>query len=149
MARLSGPPPPFTLAPTAMASPPPPAASAPPPGFMLPVLAVALLVLVALGLVIAGVFLGWHRVLFVTQMSFLTASVCLTPTLSYHLTKRWGRFARATLEILLLNVIVVSFYLWLWGSEGLGHWIIYPVTLILIVEAGGHLVEWNKVRTLK
>ena len=111
--------------------------------------AVALLVLVVLGLIIAGVFLGWHRLLFATRMLLLTTSVCVTPTLSYYLTLLWGRVARAILESLLFNVIVVSFYLWLWGSEGVGHWIIYPVTLILIVEAGGHLVEWNKIRTLK
>jgi len=124
-------------------------ASAPPAAFRLPVLALALLVPIALLLVIVAFFLRWPRLLFATQMLLLTTSVCLTPTLSYHLTRRWGRFARAILEILLLNVIVVSFYLWLWRSAGLVHWIIYPVTLILIVEAGGHLVEWNKVRTLR
>ncbi|HMG74210.1 MAG TPA: hypothetical protein VK582_11975 [Pyrinomonadaceae bacterium] len=136
-------------APPAMASAPPPMASAPPAAFRLPVLALALLVPIALLLVIVAFFLRWPRLLFATQMLLLTTSVCLTPTLSYHLTRRWGRFARAILEILLLNVIVVSFYLWLWRSAGLVHWIIYPVTLILIVEAGGHLVEWNKVRTLR
>jgi len=138
-----------------MAGSPPPVACPPPPGTVpapalkLLALAVALLILVALGLAIAGMFLRWHGVLFAAQMLSLTASVCLTPTVSYYLTRRWGRLTRAILEILLFNVIVVSFYLWLWGNEGLNHWIVYPVTLILIVEAGGHLVEWNKERTLK
>lgn len=139
MARLAG-------APLHMyASAPPPVASAPPPAFRFVGLVVGTLFLLVALVVIYRLL---HRFLFPAQMLLLTAGLCLTPTLSYHLTLRWGRITRAILEILLFNGIVDLFYLWLWGREGFWRWMIYPGALILIIDAGGHLVEWNKVQTL-
>ena len=146
MARLAAAPTSYAVAP--MAAAPPPNASAPPPVFRSKVWVIALLLVPALGFVVAAVLLGWPRLLFAMQMLLLTIAVCLTPILSSLLPRRAGRLPRAMLEITLFTAIVVGFYFWLWGGGGLTEWILYPFTLILIIDAGGHLVEWNKCKTI-
>jgi hypothetical protein len=116
------------------------------------VAALGLMVLAAL----SGVWLAarpsspWRgRLLFAGQMALLTAALCLTPTLAYHLTKRWRRAARVVLETWLFTSVFVLFYLWLWGDEGLGEWLRYAVGLLLLIEVGSNLVERHKLKTIE
>jgi hypothetical protein len=92
---------------------------------------------------------GMAGLLIVGQMALLTITICLTPTIAYHLTKRWGRVARAALETLLFLTLLFGFGYWLLGAVAFGVWLIYGTALILLLEAGGHFVEHHKVVTLK
>jgi hypothetical protein len=144
----------YARAAPAMAAAPAAFMSAPPPGLSRTKLLPAAL-LAATPLVFAGAWVAarqsplWRgKLLFAGQMALLTAALCLTPTLSYHLTKRWGRAARVVLETALFAAVFALFYVWLWGGEGLGERIRYAILLTLLIEAGGHLVEWDMAKTL-
>jgi hypothetical protein len=89
------------------------------------------------------------KLLFAGQMVLLTAALCLTPTLAFYLTRRWGRAARVILETSLFIAIFALFYVWLWSREGLGEWLRYVVLLVLLIEVGSHLVEWHKLKTME
>lgn len=111
--------------------------------------------LVGLGLLFAFVswfVLQWRGAaafLFVSQVTLLTITVCLTPTISYYLTKRRGRVARVVVETLLFAVLLFSFGFWFFGSAIFGIWIVYAIVLILLLEIGSHFVDYQKIGTLQ
>jgi hypothetical protein len=143
-------PPPPAMAPRPPAMAPPPPLAAPPPIILRRWWLYALLLIG----VIAGasLLLFWWRgsagLLFASQIVLLTVAVCLTPTIAHHLTKRWGRVARVVLETTLFTALLLGFGVWLFGVAVVGVWIIYTIVLILILEAGSHLIERYKVITL-
>jgi len=125
---------------------PPPAALPIPVLRIIPVL-VGIVVLVGLSLLLFN-WQGGAGLLFAGQMLLLTVAICLTPTVSYHLTKRQGRIARVVVETLLFITLFLAFGYWLVGSIVFGVWIVYATILVLLIETGGHFVEHHKVATL-
>jgi hypothetical protein len=140
--------PPFECDPPAMVG----IVAAPPAPIFVQLLSFALALIVVIGgasLLLLFRLRGSAALLFASQMALLTVAVCLTPTIAYHLTKRWGRLARVVLETTLFMALLLGFGVWLFGVSAVGIWIIYAIGLILILEAGSHLVERYKVITLK
>ncbi len=103
---------------------------------------------------IVGLIIGirspvWRgQILFSAQMLLLAIALSVTPTVSYYLTKSWNRFARGMLETIAFTIIFALFHVWLWGTAMLGQWLKYTIILMLLLEVGGHLVEWNKIKTI-
>lgn len=126
---------------------PPPVAPPTPVLRIIPAL-VGIIALVGLSLLL----LNWQvgaRLLFAGQMLLLTVGICLTPTVSHHLTKQQGRIARVVVETLLFVALFLAFGYWLMGNTVFGVWIVYATILVLLIETGGHFVEHHKVATLK
>ncbi|HEY1349556.1 MAG TPA: VWA domain-containing protein [Ktedonobacteraceae bacterium] len=155
--------------PSQVAVPPPPLLAAPPPVVFrqlatLPPILPLLLVLLVFGLIITvlislGIFStsnpvpsiknGTNISLFLSQMILLTASICLIPTILYWFTKRRNRLVHVAVESLLFIVLFLSFGLWMFGRSAFGNWIVYAVALIVLIEAGSHIIEWHKDIMLK
>jgi hypothetical protein len=113
----------------------------------------SLLALLLIGVVTSAFYLlfSWRSgagVLLFSQMALLTITVCVTPTVAHHLTKRSGRVARVILETLLFASLLLGFGTWLLGNVAFGGWIIYAFVLILLLEVGSHFVEHYKVISL-
>jgi hypothetical protein len=150
------PPPPPMASPPPLAAPPPPMASPPPLAAPPPIVLrrwwLYALLLVGV-LASASLLLFWWRssagLLLASQMTLLTVTVCFTPTIAHHLTKRRGRVARVILETLLFAALLFGFGFWLLGNAALGVWIVYATVLILLLEIGSHFVEYHKFITLK
>lgn len=158
----STPPPHFELRNTTINGPPAPIiipgrdiACCPPAPAIIITWRKAIYTLIGLGLlftVLSWLVFQWRgtaALLFVGQMTLLTITICLTPTISYYLTKRRGRVARVVVETLLFAVLLFSFGFWLFGSAVFGIWIAYAMVLILLLEIGGHFVNYQKIGTLQ
>ncbi len=92
---------------------------------------------------------GGNSLVFVSQMMFLIAAICLIPFISHQLTKRWGVMAYIFVESLLFIVLILGFNLWVFGTSNVGMWIGYVIVFILLLEIGASIVEWYKNITLK
>jgi hypothetical protein len=88
------------------------------------------------------------RLLFVSQIGLLISTICTVPTIASNVAGEQRRFAGMTLQILSFVVLIVGFGLWVFGTEALGIWIAYAVALILLLEVGGHVIQWYLDRTL-
>jgi hypothetical protein len=86
---------------------------------------------------------------FTAKMILLALSLAITPTIAYHVTKKWGRVARIALESTAVLLIFIVFAIWLVGFEALGVWVIYAIGLILLLEIGSHAVERYQIVTLE
>lgn len=143
--------PPLPMAPPPPTMAPPPPLAAPPPIVLRRWWLYALLLVGVLAS--ASLLLFWWRssagLLLASQMTLLTVTVCFTPTIAHHLTKRRGRVARVILETLLFAALLLGFGFWLLGNAAFGVWIVYATVLILLLEVGSHFVEYYKVITLK
>jgi hypothetical protein len=53
------------------------------------------------------------------------------------------------LQILLFVATIVGFGLWAFGTSALGIWIAYAVALVVLLEVGGHSIQWYMERTLR
>jgi hypothetical protein len=125
-----------------MAAPPSPAA--PPPGLPGPLWRRLILVLWALcvcGLTVAW-WVGIPSLLFLAQMGFLTLAICAVPAIASEVAGEERRFTRMALQIISFVTLLVVFALWVFGISALGIWIAYAVALILLLEVGGHLIQW-------
>lgn len=89
------------------------------------------------------------QALFVGQMMLLTLVICLIPAFSYYLMNQRDRVGRVITETLLFLGVFLVFRWWLFGSNVFGIWLVYAAALIIILEAGSHLVEWYKIVTLE
>jgi hypothetical protein len=144
--------PPFVMtAPPAMAAPAP-ALGAPlaARGRVVVVSALALL-LVGVGLWLAGHFLIGVRaaLLLIVQAALLAAALSLAPTVSHRLTRGRGRVLRVAVESALFLCALVLFYVWVWGRAPLGAWVAYAVGLVLLIEVGSNLIDWNKENNIR
>lgn len=170
------PPPPFwrdntgamAIPPLMAAAPPPPAAAPPPALFRRLVITLIVIALLVGGLYLVVRITGGasspvagqksntaltstfsSMLLFISQIVLLTTAICLIPTFVYRLTRRQARVIRVFVESLIYIALFQVFGLWLFGTAALGTWIIYASALIILIEAGSHLVQWRKDSTLK
>ncbi|MDQ3907681.1 MAG: hypothetical protein M3268_04985 [Acidobacteriota bacterium] len=105
----------------------------------------------ALLLVVAGLWLAGHfligvraQLLLIVQVTLLAAALTLAPTISYRLTRGRGRVLRVAFESALFVGALALFYFWVWGKRPGAALIAYAVGLVLLIEIGSHLIEWNK-----
>ncbi|GEM_PF-2822908 len=91
---------------------------------------------------------GGTQMLLAGQMSLLTVSICLTPTIVRKLTQHRGRVSRVLFETTLFSSILIGFSLWIFGASGLGSWTVYVLGVLLVLEAGSNIIERYMVRTL-
>jgi hypothetical protein len=103
----------------------------------------------SLGAGIAAHLIGASRVLFIAQMGLLAVTICAIPTLVYRFLGEGRRLARVATETLLFGAVLVGFGVWIFGAPILGIWIAYTVGVILLLEVGGHIVEWHLISTLE
>jgi len=162
----SVPPPSIQYAPPPYAAPPPPAA--PPPVLFRRPAWLLILGLIIVSVILAGISSisiarggktaslpvsstnnGNSTLLFLSQMVLLTVSICLLPTIIYWFTKRRNRIVHVAVESFLFIVLFLSFGLWMFGTSAFGNWIAYAVALVVLIEAGSHIVEWHKDVILK
>jgi hypothetical protein len=108
----------------------------------------AVLVL-SIGAFFLSQLIGASRVLFIAQMGLLAATICAIPTLVYRFVGEERRLARVAMETLLFGAVLVGFSMWIFGVSVLGIWIAYAVGVILLLEVGGHIIEWHQVSTLE
>lgn len=94
-------------------------------------------------------WIGSSDLLFIAQMGLLTTTLCLIPTVAYLLVGERRIVARVIVETLLFVALLVGFSLWVFGTAVLRIWIAYAVTVILLLEAGGHMIQWYLVSTLE
>lgn len=94
-------------------------------------------------------WIGSSDLLFIAQMGLLTTTLCLIPTVAYLLVGERRIVARVIVETLLFVALLLGFSLWVFGTAVLRIWIAYAVTVILLLEAGGHMIQWYLVSTLE
>jgi von Willebrand factor type A domain len=118
------------------------------------ILGLSITVLISIGifpisLPVPSIKKGTNTLLFLGQMVLLTASICLIPTIIYWFTKRRNRLVHVAVESLLFIALFLGFGLWMFGRSAFGSWIFYAAALILLIEAGSHIIEWHKDIILK
>lgn len=148
----SAPPPAFTTAIVLVEAesekfPPPPLAA--PPIVVHLKWILGLSVITAIMVVLMGWLFGGARLVFITKMTLLMLSVCSTPSLVFVISKQRGRVIRILLETILFTIVIIIFSVWLLGTNSLGIWLVYPISLILTLEIGAHLVERYLVMALR
>lgn len=93
----------------------------------------------------AMIFLGWthSRLLFTSKTLLLMFLICTAPIVSVE-----GFSTRRISRVVVESLIVigsVSLFLWSeFGSQQIGRWILYTAVIVIVLEGGSHLVEWNK-----
>lgn len=87
---------------------------------------------------------GRMGLLILAQVLLLTILICLMPTISQWFTIHKRRFIRLILETILYTVLLVFFSIWIFGISSIRTWSVQLITLILILEMGGYIIELNK-----
>jgi len=76
-------------------------------------------------------------------------TLCLIPTLVHQFKVFSGRVVHIAVESILYLIVFLCFSLWLFGSSAFGIWIVYALVLLLLLEVGSNILEWQKDTTLK
>lgn len=84
-------------------------------------------------------WLDYSSVLFAAQVTLLTTTLCVIPTVTPQLIEDQHTLAYATVETLLFVALLLGFGLWVFGPLVLGIWIAYAVALLLLLEVGSHV----------
>ena len=137
----------------------PPPVFATPPSFGKAAGALAALALLAA----AGFFCGQQpTVLFLLKHVVFLVLVVLTPTVAKwiadavfgameedNLGDEAHRLTRAAAEVVIFAGLIYGFAFWLTGRRLSWHSTAYVIGIILLIEAGAHIVEWHQRRILK
>ena len=97
--------------------------------------------------IVLVIFEGWlrSRLPFTISVVGLMVLICSAPVVSGN--------SRRALRVLIETLIVigaVALFLWSqFGAQVMGKWILYTTAIVLVLEIGAHLVEWNKDDSIK
>lgn len=104
----------------------------------------ALIALIFIVWVASLIVLAWFR----SHLSFTISTLALmfvissVPLIGTQLRRRSLRVITETL------IVLISIGLFTWTQFGIGEWFIYGAAVVLILEIGGHLVEWIRNSTV-
>jgi hypothetical protein len=97
--------------------------------------------------IITVFFEGWlkSRLPFTISVIGLMVLICSAPIVS-------GESRRAVRVVIETLIVIGAVALFLWrefGAQAMGKWILYTTAIVLVLEIGAHLVEWNKDDSIK
>jgi hypothetical protein len=103
------------------------------------------ILLVIIVWILAVVFLALirSRLPFTMRVLGLMVLVCSAPIVSVELLSK-NRAVRVVVESLIVSGSVALFSWNEFGSQYISKWILYTAAIVLVLEVGSHLVEWNK-----
>lgn len=111
----------------------------------------AILCIVACVVWVALFILGrqyFPRLLFTMNVLTLMVLVSIAPIVSNSLPYSEWRLVRIASETIIVMGAVVLFTLSAFGAGYLGMWTVYTAGIILLLEMGGHFIEWYKIDTV-